>query len=680
MFNYTVYPYTSNSEYLKDCFSWLDLFFNRLGSDVTPPIVAIQSARESILSRERVTTGNAESIPLLALSSRCQMDDLTFFLLLLALAPEYNLRYETVYAELQGNPDCLSPTLGLAKSLYPLYDASYDLNSYYLSDPEHYLNRYLLVKTEPEPPGSLSHRILKLKKQAALFLLGDQSLPEFWFGICQKLPPFSSAFICLPEQRQLLLSACDMKNTDAPCSLPVKLIGAEGTGRKFLLSLLSKEKQIPVFSTDMRSIYQLETADFTTFLESLAAQAWLLQAAIHLDHAESTEKQDILRRSQLLSTLTHCCSLLFISLEQECSLSFVLPAISIQFPIPPASKRLLAWEYFGASYQLDHSHIRSFAVRYHLSPGVIQKVIAEAHLSSSQMGLRSIGSQQLISAISHNQSLGFDGLATRIRTIYTWNDLMVSDKQEQLLKLACNRLKLKDKVMENWGLGQRLSYGRGLSLLLTGPPGTGKTMAAQVIAKDTGMDLYRVDLSQISSKYIGETEKNINKVFNEAAKADIILLFDEADSLFGKRTNIDNSNDKHANAETACILQQIEEYDGMVILSTNLYQNIDSAFLRRITYTVRFDLPDEATRFKLWTSLLPPQAPLSPQIDFQFFSRKFELSGSAIKSILYSAAYLAAAQGDEILPKHIVQAMKYEFIKLGKIISDNEFDQYSIYL
>ncbi|MBQ7506496.1 MAG: ATP-binding protein [Lachnospiraceae bacterium] len=253
----------------------------------------------------------------------------------------------------------------------------------------------------------------------------------------------------------------------------------------------------------------------------------------------------------------------------------------------------------------------------------------------------------------------------------------MTDSQRRILKVACDRYRLRNRIGDNWGLKKKNAYGNGVSILLYGPPGTGKTMAAQVIANELGLPLYRIDLSQIYSKYIGETEKNLSAIFNEASKANVILFFDEADALFSKRTDITQANDKFANSETAYLLQKIEEYRGISILATNFFNNFDSAFVRRITYAAHLESPNEEERYTLWTHILPEDVPIDKDIDFRFLANKFELSGSNIKAILYSASYMAGAEGATLGARHIVKAMKYEFDKLGKMIDTSDFGAYA---
>ena len=213
-----------------------------------------------------------------------------------------------------------------------------------------------------------------------------------------------------------------------------------------------------------------------------------------------------------------------------------------------------------------------------------------------------------------------------------------------------------------------------------GPPGTGKTMAAQVIANELQMDLFRVDLSQISSKYIGETEKNLEKVFREAEQSNVILFFDEADSLFGKRTEVKDSNDKYANQETSYILQRIESYDGMVILATNLARNFDPAFMRRITVSIQFDLPDAETRLQMWRDMLQNTELAGNEGTLRSLAEQFELSGSSIKSIVRNAVFMALMEGCPLRAAHIAMAIKVEFEKMGKLVTASSLGTFYGYI
>ena len=223
--------------------------------------------------------------------------------------------------------------------------------------------------------------------------------------------------------------------------------------------------------------------------------------------------------------------------------------------------------------------------------------------------------------------------------------MILPQDQIRLMQHACDHIRYGMKVYNEWGFGRRVTYGRGLSMLFAGPPGTGKTMAAQVVANQLHMELYKVQISQVISKYIGETEKNLRAVFQEARRSNCILFFDECDAIFGKRSEVKDAHDRYANVETAYLLQQVEEYEGVCILATNLLQNIDAAFMRRISFVIHFPFPDKETRAKLYRSMLPPEVPVSDNIDFDFMAEKFEITGGSIKNIVVNAAFLAAAKG-----------------------------------
>ncbi len=256
-------------------------------------------------------------------------------------------------------------------------------------------------------------------------------------------------------------------------------------------------------------------------------------------------------------------------------------------------------------------------------------------------------------------------MAVWIPPVFKWEDMVLGPNQEMLLRQLKNRIAFRQQVMEQWGFGKKLPYGSGVSALFYGPPGTGKTMGAQVIAADLGLPLYRIDISRIASKYIGETEKNLNALFDEAGRRNIILFFDEADALFAKRSGISNSNDRYANMETGFLLQKIEDYQGITILASNYLDNIDEAFRRRIQYMIRFPFPDEKMRLKIWEKSFPKEAPLNDDICFSEYAGKYELSGSNIKEIALNSAYLAAAQGSEITEEHILKALEIQLEKMG---------------
>ncbi len=266
--------------------------------------------------------------------------------------------------------------------------------------------------------------------------------------------------------------------------------------------------------------------------------------------------------------------------------------------------------------------------------------------------------------------------ATLIKKKHAWDELVMRKSEKEIIRRACNQIKYKHIVYDKWGMDKRILYGRGLSMLFTGPPGTGKTMAAQVVASELGLEIYKVDLSKVISKYIGESEKNLGEVFESAKRSNVILLFDETDALFGKRTEVKDSHDKNANVETSYLLQKMEEYNGITIMTTNFIENIDKAFFRRINYVIHFTFPDEKLRKEIWIKMFPKETPVSKDVDFDFLSKNFEIAGGNIKNVVLTATFMAASESSEIKMCHIIKALEYEMKKQGKIVSKNDFGEY----
>ena len=267
-----------------------------------------------------------------------------------------------------------------------------------------------------------------------------------------------------------------------------------------------------------------------------------------------------------------------------------------------------------------------------------------------------------------------DKLARRIRPTRTWDDIILSSDRIAQLRELTSRYRHRDTVYSDWGFPSFPSS--GLVALFSGSSGTGKTLAAEIVAGDLGLDLYKLDLSSVVSKYIGETEKNLEKVFNAASAGNLVLFFDEADSLFGKRSEVTDARDRYANIEVSYLLQRLEAYDGLVVMATNFQKNIDDAFLRRIHVGIDFPLPEEPERAAIWQHAFPPGAP-TKDLDWEFLARQFKLAGGNIKGAALHAAFLAAELGTPITMEMVMLALKREFQKLGRLRTSSEFGKYT---
>ena len=337
------------------------------------------------------------------------------------------------------------------------------------------------------------------------------------------------------------------------------------------------------------------------------------------------------------------------------------------------------WKWMGQQYLVEEDvDYQQLAGKYRLLPGLIAEIFARAEEKRWQEKKERISMELLLISIRECNQFSGNSFMERIDTVFTWKELRVEPQVITGMQLACAHLKYRFAMEKT--MGKQTPYGKGIGVLMYGPPGTGKTMAAQVMANELGMELCRVDLSQVISKYIGETEKNLESVFREAEHSNIILFFDEADSLFGKRTEVKDSNDKYANQETSYILQRIESYEGMVILATNLVKNFDSAFMRRITISIRFSEPDEEMRKLLWKDMLQNTALAEDVVLIENLAKQFELTGSNIKSIVRNAIFMSFMEQSELRIEHIVKAIKVEFEKLGKIPNLSGFGMFFTYI
>ncbi len=455
------------------------------------------------------------------------------------------------------------------------------------------------------------------------------------------------------------------------------ITGEKASGKKFMTKHLAVCLGWNLFFLKGEEIVALGLVEQKKMLSRLFRDAVLFRACICLC--------DIQKFADTSETLENLCETFLKKLPDRpliitSYLTFELPqrlyskAFEMRLSPCTASQRLKLWNEFAALYLNKNSFpFPKAADRFHLTAGQIKSVIERI----KRQNIEEYDMEEVMKFCY--QVLGQTNKMVHSNTYpYTFKDLKVPVETKRLLEAVCDQVNYKRKLLEDWGLKRFYAYGTCVSVLMQGMSGTGKTMAAHVIANTLNMELFKIDLSQIMDKYIGETEKRLEQSFDLAEKTSKILFFDEADVLFGRRSDIHDSKDRYANNEVSYILQRLEEFDGVVLLTTNLQNNIDAAFIRRMRYIIPFPMPDASCRKEIWKSLFQGNIPYK-EIDFDFLAERFELSGATIKNVVFNAAVLAARE-EYLTMKHIIQSLAEEYRKVGKLVIREEFLEYSKYL
>lgn len=451
---------------------------------------------------------------------------------------------------------------------------------------------------------------------------------------------------------------------------PFRLVvrGRRGSGRRTLLAALAAHAGRNLALLDLRHI--AEGARPTPSELARALQRCHLAGWIPcLDGADASASDD---DSKLRHVIAHYPGPLAMRLDSEKQPLLEPGYVLVDLPDLTESERLAVWQAELATHGLADSgaETAALAARWRVGPGTIHRVVAE--VSEQTAGDPSACEQPSItgiidSVIGQHLEQRFGEVAQRVRHLPKLADMVLPSDILDSLTEFLSRLRHRRTVFEQWGMEAVATTGRGLTALFQGAPGTGKTMVAGALANELGLDLYRVDLSRIMSKWIGETERNLSAVFSAAEESHAIVLFDEADSLFTKRTEVKSSNDRHANVEVNYLLQRLDSFIGVAILTTNFGTAIDAAFKRRLQFRVTFPIPDEELREQLWRAHLPATVPQAPDLDFSVLAQKYELTGGSVRNCVMRAAFLAAAEDSMLTQEHLQRAIRLEYRAAGKL-------------
>jgi len=604
------------------------------------------------------------SFPVMELFDRFQLTDFQRRCVLTAYAPEIDLKYTKLYAYLQDDMTRKAAGVGLCCEMFlPEGEELASCIAGFQGD-SGFLRLF--------EPAELQKGLLVLRRETVEFLANGT------VADCGEYRLFDGSD---PVQSEPLTIQKDIaRQLDAAFAYPgqciLRLSGPQGGGKRFQIEhLMARHGQRCVFA-------ELEGDNWLNRAKNAALAADLTDSYLCLCHLERKDEtgQPAPPPDSMLAELER----LELHREKRFFLSGMpLPmrrrmlTVELELPQASESERLTLFQNALRDMPLTGCTVEELASKFRFSPRQICSACEQAVGLARLNGEKAV-SVELIHRCCYRQSVHRLGeLASQVRPGYSWDDVVLPEAQKNLMRRACGHIRYRHLVASKWGFEKKVGYGWGLSILFAGSPGTGKTMCAQVIAAELNMELYKINLSQIVSKYIGETEKNLRALFSEAKNASCILFFDECDAIFGKRSEVKDSHDRNANVEVAYLLQQIEEYDGVCILATNLVGNIDAAFMRRITYVVHFPFPEAPAREAIYRGMLPADAPVSEDVDWRFLAEKFELSGGHIKNIILSAAFMAAGENAPISMQHLLQSAVTEMKKNEIVVVREQLREYA---
>ncbi|MBE2222687.1 MAG: ATP-binding protein [Anaerolineae bacterium] len=626
--------------------------------------------------------------PLAWLSRTCHLTPFDCDVLLLALAPEIDRRYERIYAFLQDHVARKRPSVDLALNLL-CADALMRLEQRQRFAPDAPLRQHglihLLPERDSEQPSLLAHT-LKVDPLVVQLLLGQPQLDErlaLWADYATPLP--QAAPLTLPAetaQRLRAVTESAQANQTACC---LHFYGPPGTNKHQTAVWLAAHLQTPLLEINLQRLRQ-SGSDWREPLRIALRQQHFQRCLLLLSPVDAvTATEFSLDAADLMALIAEAQGVLILAGSQPFLPQGEQPLtiIPVPFAVPTTEMRRHLWHTHLQTYGLaaDETTCADLAVRFRLTSPQIETAVRTARTQADwqqlgeENGLETaVTPHQLFAAARHQCGHDLAALAQKITPLYTWADIVLPEETKTQLHEICRRVACRYQVLHQWGFDSKLSLGKGTNALFSGPSGTGKTMAAEIVARELGLDLYKIDLSGVVSKYIGETEKNLDRIFRAAENANAILFFDEADALFGKRSEVRDSHDRYANIEISYLLQKMEEYPGLTILATNLRQNLDDAFVRRLAFMVHFPFPDESSRQQIWQGVWPQQTPLHTEVDLDLCARRFKLSGGSIKNMALAAAFLAADEDAPVSMTHLYQAARREYQKMGKAISLSEIE------
>jgi hypothetical protein len=622
---------------------------------------SIAAAGADLRRLEEELTDEERSPALASLAKLVDLTPLETRVLLLAAAPALDPAFARAYAELNADGGRDHATLGLALAVL-VDDPAERLAGFDILLPERPLRALRLLELDGDERDPLALRPLTVDERMVGFLRGASRLDARLHAVLRPVaaaPAGESTDRLAAEVVQGLARQSDRW-------LGVNLVGGTGTTRA-VAELVCARLGLRLFAVDLGRMAERTPHERGLLVALLGREAVLAGLAVLVDTSEVEHGSPA---AAVVDELTDGVSAqLFVTGTERWPSDASLQIAHVARP----SRHEQADMWRDALSAYDHSlngEVDAIVQQFDLGPSAIAEAVERA---AARTGGEITGTALWRSCRDHASAV-LDDLAVPITPAYGWDDIVVGDDVRAQLRELADQVEQRSRVYETWGFGRHLARGRGITALFAGPSGTGKTMAAEILAGHLDLELHRIDLAGVVSKYVGETEKNLRRVFEAAEQRGTILFFDEADALFGTRTQIRDSHDRYANVEINYLLQRMEDYAGLAVLATNRRDALDNAFLRRLRFVVEFPFPDVEDRRRIWERVFPAEAALD-EIDFSFLAQ-LELTGASIRSIAINGAFLAAAAGAPITMPDLMRAAAREYAKLSKPVSSAEFGRY----
>jgi ATP-dependent 26S proteasome regulatory subunit len=645
----------------------------------------ISAAESSIRQKVEGSLEAGIDLQLCRLSRLFGLDRLELDAVVICAAAELDTKYEKIYGYLQDDMTRRSPSLGLVMDILCVTpEERLEVRRRFLPG-SRLIREKIIEPADSREDGIQLSTALRLNPDILACLIGS-GMPET-AGKPQCSPEAFEPWVgvgvsdALQEKLKNLTRYLAGKGGRTVCHLQ----GPYGSGKREIAGQICAALGKRMAEIDLASLAADEKGfEAAAAISRVLRRALLEGSAIYVENLDLLASEDpryLSIRSMLARSLESHPGLVILSSQGAVDLGKKLQRRTLALKIPlidyPERRQIWADALGGAPGEgLSEEDLDDLASKFRFTGGQIGDAVSAAQSIASLEGRKELRKEDVYQGCRFQSSRKLSALSRRIEAKSRWEDIILpEDKLEQLRDIV-SWMEHKGKVYNDWGFGKKLLLGKGLNVLFSGSSGTGKTLAAGILASELGLEMYKVDLSSLVSKYIGETEKNLSRVFQEAEQGNAILFFDEADAIFGKRTEVKDAHDRYANLEVGYLLQKMEEHQGMVILATNLSKNMDEAFTRRMHFIVEFPFPEEEYRRNIWKTLLPAEAPVAEDVDFDFLARKLQVAGGNIKNILVGAAFLAAENSGVINMEHIIRAAGKEYRKVGLICSQSDFGKY----